>query len=98
MSSVKRIRELTDKCVALADDRTLCHAEQNLRILTRQRAIRALLQAEKQAHLTPKDTGELTDGFDTWARVGATDEKEAGQTVQSKIRAGNDLIRRGFRK
>jgi hypothetical protein len=91
----KRIRELTDECVALADDRTISRAERELRILTRQRAIRALLQAEKQA--PPKTLDELTGEFDQWVRVGAADKEPEEDTAESKISAGNALIRRNFR-
>jgi hypothetical protein len=75
----KRIRELRDETIALADDKTLCQAERHCGSRPRERAIRALLQAEKQMHLAPKTLGELTDEFDAWARVGAADRRQFGQ-------------------
>jgi hypothetical protein len=62
----KRIRELTDEAIALADDPSLCQAERYLRIKTRERAVRALLQAEKQAHLTPKTLIALAESTADW--------------------------------
>jgi hypothetical protein len=36
--------------------------------------------------------------FDQWLGLATSEKEEAEETVQSKIRSGNDLIRRGSRK